>query len=248
MNIVAHHIRRLLNKYLLYGVRDHKDLLALQALAPLSSTYLPWSSAAMRPSGLVIVLNDIVVNRRSRIVECGSGISTFYIARLLKQRGGHLVSIEHDERWANTVAQALEAEGLSQHATVVFAPLAPTQHSWNGSSWYDESRLSSITDRFVSPSSRLPNQPAVLGDGKIDLLLVDGPPAYLRQSRYARYPAVPFFQSQLSSDYTVALDDIDRRGEQEIVERWERELGIRFDRRFVDGTIAVGHSRESFWV
>jgi predicted O-methyltransferase YrrM len=237
MNIAQHHIHRVLNKYLLDGMRDRKDMLALEALAPLSVTYLPWSQAAMRPSGLVAVLNDIVINGRSHIVECGSGISTFYIARLLKQRGGHIHTIEHDEAWAGLLVKALEVEGLSERATVVFAPLEEARHSFasrsgrNGSSWYAEDKLGCIRAK-----------------GKIDLLLVDGPPAYGKELRYARYPAVPFFKDYLADDYTVVLDDINRRGEQEIVERWERELGVKFDRRFIDGTIAVGRPRHSFSV
>jgi hypothetical protein len=49
-------------------VLEHRDQLAIQVLAPLSSRYLPWSSAAMRPSGVVAVLNEIVLNRRQRVV------------------------------------------------------------------------------------------------------------------------------------------------------------------------------------
>ncbi len=262
MNITQHHIHRVLNKYLLDGMRDRKDMLALEALAPLSFSYLPWSQAAMRPSGLVAVLNDIVINGRSHVVECGSGISTFYIARLLKQRGGHIHTIEHDEAWAGLLEKSLEAEGLSEHATVVFAPLAETRHSWNGSLWYDEDKLGCITANGGSPKSKVQGprskvqSPASdfgpstldLGQGKIDLLLVDGPPAYGKELRHARYPAVPFFKDHLAQDYTVVLDDINRLGEQEIVERWERELGIKFDRRFIDGTIAVGRPRRSFSV
>jgi hypothetical protein len=129
--------------------------------------------------------------------------------------------------------KALEKESLSEQATVVYAPLADTEYSWAGTKWYDEAKLECVTS----------------GDkGKIDLLLVDGPPAYGTELRYARYPAVPFFKPYLAQDYTVVLDDINRQGEQEIVERWENELGITFSRRFIDGTIAVGRPRQSFSV
>ena len=40
-------------------VSNQKDLLAANYLAPLSTSYLPWSRYAMRPSGLVQVLNEI---------------------------------------------------------------------------------------------------------------------------------------------------------------------------------------------
>ena len=63
----------------------------MQILAPLTTAYQPWSIFAIRPSGLVKVLNEIVINRRRCIVECGGGISTVYIAKLLQQQGqGHL--------------------------------------------------------------------------------------------------------------------------------------------------------------
>ena len=234
MNRALYQVHRILNRYLLDGVRDRKDAMALEVLAPLSLSYLPWSQAAMRPSGLVAVLNDIVINGRTHVVECGSGISTFYIARLLRERGeGHIHTIEHDESWAGLLVKALEKEGLSEQATVIYAPLADTEYSWGGARWYDEAKLECVTS----------------GDkGKIDLLLVDGPPAYGAELRYARYPAVPFFRKHFAEDYTVVLDDINRQGEQEIVERWERELGISFSRRFIDGTIAVGRPRASFSV
>ncbi len=231
MNILQHQVHRTLNRYLLDGMRDRKDMLAMEVLAPLSHGYLPWSQASMRPSGLVAVLNDIVINRRANIVECGSGISTFYIARLLKRRGGHIHTIEHDADWAELLRKSLEEEGLQDHTTVIFAPLAKSSHTWSGSLWYDEEKLASLK-----------------AGGNIDMLLVDGPPAYGKELRHSRYPALPYFKSALAADYTVVLDDINRRGEQEIVERWETELGIKFSRRFIDGTIAVGRPRQSFSV
>jgi hypothetical protein len=57
---------------------------------------------------------------------------------------------------------------------------------------------------------------------------------------------VPFFKDSLSPNYTIVLDDINRLGEQEIVERWEGELGIRFQSRFLDGTIALGRQKAAF--
>lgn len=229
MNIVRSYLGIILNRYLLKVYRDHKDLMAMQVLAPLAKTYLPWSRAAMRPSGIVAVLNEIVINRRAHIVECGGGISTFYIAQLLKERGGCLHTVEDDERWAETLERTLYAQGVSDQARVVYAPLAASPHSLEGNPWYDEEKLRAVTS-----------------GGNIDMLLIDGPTAFTRQTRYARYPAVPFFKDQLASDYTIILDDINRRGEQEIVEKWESLLGVKFERRFLDGSIAIGRAQDSF--
>ncbi|GLH98477.1 class I SAM-dependent methyltransferase [Phytohabitans aurantiacus] len=210
---------------------DRKDMLALLALAPLSPSYLPWSASAMRPSAIVALLNDIVVYRRRRVVELGGGISTFYIGRLLQQRGGHLWTVEHDADWAKLLCDELANEGLDAVVTVVVAVLAPIASEWPGEDavWYERDTITKAID----------GEP-------VDLLVVDGPPAYRPEWRHRRYPAVPFFAPMLADDYTVVLDDINRSGEEEILARWEGQLGITFERRLLDGTIGVGRSRKSF--
>ena len=55
----------------------------------------------------------------------------------------------------------------------------------------------------------------------VDLLLVDGPPQATGKS--ARYPAMPAFLPKLAAGAFVILDDIDRKVEQDIVERWKSE-------------------------
>jgi len=63
------------------------DMHAMQVLAPLlGGTYLPFSSASMRPAALAVVANDIVLHDRRRVLECGSGISTVVLGRLLAAR------------------------------------------------------------------------------------------------------------------------------------------------------------------
>lgn len=193
---------------------DH-DLHAWQVLRPLldAGPYLPWSSGAMRASGLVTLCNEIVFGRR-RMVELGAGASTLLFARVLRDYGGTLVAVEHDARWASWVTDRLAAEGLSEVASVVFAPLEETPHGWDGLPWYAASPLA-----------------AAVGEEPIDLLLVDGPPAHDRTRRHARYPALPALIDALADDAVVVLDDAIRDGEGDVVERWERETPFRFARR-----------------
>src|SRR5439155_17979392 len=99
-------------------------------------------------------------NRRSSIVECGSGVSTIYIGRLLREIGGRLRTVEHDESWAGWVRDQVKAEGLNEHVQLVVAPLEPSAQSWDGAVWYSVPRLE---EALVSDS--------------IDLLVVDGPHA-----------------------------------------------------------------------
>jgi predicted O-methyltransferase YrrM len=194
------------------------DLHAWHVLRPLldGRPYLPFSSGAMRASGLVHLCNHIVHRAPAQIVECGAGASTVLLARLLAQRGtGRLTALEHDAGWAATVADLLRREELAQHAEVVLAPLEPGPDGWYA----------------AEGVARLP--PA------IDLLIVDGPPADRPELAHARHAALPRLGARLSEDADVILDDISRAGEQEVLARWEAETRWRFERLDDEG-IAVG--------
>jgi len=192
----------------------------MQALTPLASRYLPWTHFALRPSGVVAVLNDIAVNRRQHVVECGGGVSTFFVGRLLRDREGHLFTVEEDEDWADLLRHELEKEQLTDRVTVIHAPIREVQLRTGTFPWYSDA----VVERLV-------------GRREIDLLVVDGPVA--EHEPHIRYPALPYFYESLHERATVIVDDIDRLGEQQIVKRWEDELGLSFERRFLNG-IAVG--------
>jgi predicted O-methyltransferase YrrM len=212
--------------------RASHDAVAMQVLAPLSSTYQPWSTSALRPSGLVKILNEIVVNRRSCIVECGGGISTVYIAKLLKEQGqGHLYTIEDNLGWIDLLKGILQKQGVSDYVTVIPAPLTDCEFSLENNLWYDLSKFRSI----VTPCT-------------IDLLIVDGPPAYDQPRRLARYPALPALQDHLAPNFTVILDDINRSGEAEILVKWAAEFGLTFEKYFHDGDIAIARTQGGYHV
>lgn len=158
----------------------------------------------MRAAGLVTVCNEVVIGNRTRIVECGSGVSTVVVTRLLRERGtGSIVALEHDDRWANLVDELLRRENLGSVAGVLHAPLA------GDPPWYSGPSLDS-----------LPNE--------IDLLVVDGPPADSPGEEHRRAPALGFFESRLAEGATVILDDLRRPGEREVIARWEAVTPWRF--------------------
>ena len=193
------------------------DADAWHILRPLldAGDYLPWNSGAMRPAGLVVVCNEIVYANRTAIVECGSGASTVLLARLLRERGaGSLVAVEHDERWAVRVRELLRAEGLDDFATVLHAPLTGEPP------WYDQRTLEHVPDA-------------------VDLLVVDGPPAYEPDDAHRRLPALAFFEPRLVPGATVILDDVDRPGERDVLSRWEATTPWRF-RTDTDTGVALG--------
>jgi predicted O-methyltransferase YrrM len=175
---------------------------ALPALASLPGAFLPWTSFSMRPSAILAIVSDIAINRRRSVVECGSGNSTVYAARVLAQHGvdGHVSSLDHDPRWAEQTARALERDGLERWATITYAPLVD--------GWYDRAWV-----------------PAVEA---IDLLVVDGPPAWTPGTERAREPALDVFGERLGPGATIILDDAWRPGERAVIGAWERRHGLTF--------------------
>jgi hypothetical protein len=194
-----------------------EDLHAWHVLRPLldAGGYLPWSTGSMRPAGLVVVCNAIVHGSRTRVVECGSGVSTVVLGRLLRERGdGSVTGVEHDGRWAALVRELLRREGLEQIARVVHAPLEGEPP------WYARGALGALPD-------------------EVDLLVVDGPPACAAGEGDRRAPALPFFAPRLVAGATVVLDDVHRPGEREVIGRWEARTPWRFDVDEAAG-VAVG--------
>ena len=216
---LGYHARKAFWSYARHGAQYRRDAMAMQALAPLASPYLPWTWFAMRPSAVVAILNDVAVNGRTRIVECGGGISTLYIGRLLRERGGHLHTVEQSAEWADSLRRQVEKEDLAELVSVIHAPIRDVRVGGTTHRWYSDSSVEHLT-----------------GSREIDLLIVDGPIA--EHQAQIRYPALPYFHASLQPGATVVVDDIDRRGEQQIVRRWEDELGLSFRRRFLNG-IAV---------
>jgi predicted O-methyltransferase YrrM len=207
--MLASGVKRLLGRHDVDLDQSALDAAALAALAPLDGPYLPWTDFALRPSALVVVLNDIAIRDCQRIVELGGGISSVYIGRLLRERdGGRLVTVEHDPSWTEVLHGLLAREGLDR-VEIVEAPLRD--------GWYDRVELEPL---LAEP---------------IDLLLVDGPPAHEHAIRTARRPAVPFFRRAFADDWLVVLDDATRPGEESILREWERMLGVRAQRREAAG-------------
>jgi hypothetical protein len=198
------------------------DAHALQTLSPLlTGPYLPFTSASMRPAALALVANDVVLHDRRIVLECGSGVSTIVLGRLLASRRGRVVTLEHDRGWARIVRRLVAEDGLEDTVAIVEAALAPVPVG--DLEWYD---LEVVT--------------RALSGLCCDLLLVDGPPAWREGQELARLPALPLLRQYCAASATIVLDDAGRQGEREIVRAWEREAGISFQVYPAQG-VAVAH-------
>jgi len=211
------------------SLKQQEDIYALQQLQPISSDYTIWSSSSIRPSAMVQILNEIIVNNRNKVIEFGCGITTIYIAKILKQYGGHLYSVEDNAEWIEIVRTMLKNNDLLDFVTFIYAPLSPSKYSLNNNDWYNEDTIKSFLENII-----------------IDMIIIDGPPAYLKEIELSRYPAIPFLFNQLSDDFCIILDDINRDGEKTILSLWEKELKLSFVKQYIKGGIAIARSKQGF--
>ena len=152
----------------------------------------------------ILTLIEVVERRRPRVVvELGSGTSSVWLGYVLQRLGsGKLISVDHEEKYAEATRALIEAHGLGDVVEVRLAPLADSDLPDHEAPWYDASVLDDTTG--------------------IDLLIVDGPPQ--KTGRLSRYPALPKLIGSLSPDAVVAVDDANRPDEKEMVELWRERF------------------------
>lgn len=151
---------------------------------------------------LLAVLEEM---RPRVILELGSGSSTVIVARALQTLGNppelH-VAIDHDVRYLRNTIQLARANGVEQFVRFEHCPLAPI--AGYALPWYS-------------------NVPETVGRAQIDLVIVDGPPAYERGKENSREPALSVLRPFLSKRAVVILDDANRQAEGRILDRWLQE-------------------------
>lgn len=134
------------------------------------------------------------------ILDVGSGASTAVLALYAARYGARVVSLEHDRKWHQQTGEVLRRMGLRDHVELVHAPLG----THDGSLWYD-ARLGPF-----------------LGDAKIDLVFVDGPPA----QEGSRGGAMKRIRRFLRPGTAVWLHDGKRPEERAVVEAWKKLVKV----------------------
>jgi predicted O-methyltransferase YrrM len=181
------------------------ELLEMESIVKLNAfgfDYIPWTGSAIKPSALVKILNDIAYHNRTAILELGSGISTYYLAKVMQQNNGILYTVDHENEWLDIVTTELEKYKLLDSVNVIHTELIENTLNEDTGPWYDVEKIKAEIDR------------------PIDLLVVDGPPAYMEGSSLSRYPALPLLNELMNDDCAIFLDDIHRKGEASILKKW----------------------------
>ena len=157
-----------------------------------------------------LVAQTIFDIRPALVVECGSGSSTVLTTSCLHAlgRGGHIVSLDHEDEYAQKTRRLLQSSfspSEREAAQVVHAPLKEYDMDGDTYRWYD------VPDDVFEAHS-------------IDLLVVDGPPEHLNAQ--ARFPAVPLLKPYLSDSCVILMDDGNRPDEKAIAQKWTDLLDV----------------------
>ncbi len=186
-----------------------RSFINLQSM--LNPAFLPHSYWAMEPTDLQNLLATIQYHQYRTVVECGAGMSTLLIGKLLKQLGGgHIYSLDEDENWFEVMRMAVAVNDLTDYVTIIHAPLVPNAES--GELWYAPEQAQQILGSVV----------------RIDVLVVDGPKSV---SALSRSPALPFFAGALDSNSLIVLDDSRRNNERAVIEHWRERFNIEIEQR-----------------
>jgi predicted O-methyltransferase YrrM len=180
--------------------RQLEVLQNLTAVLP-PNDVLPATRGWAASPDLLMVLVDLVVSERpSLVVECGSGASTLWLALAMRRFGvhGRIVALDHDPVFGAKTRDLLARHDVSDLAEVRDAPLESFTLDGETYSWYAR-----------------PSWEDLKG---IDLLFVDGPPATTGQQ--ARYPALPLLSGLLSPAATAVVDDLVVPDMQKVLQLW----------------------------
>jgi predicted O-methyltransferase YrrM len=180
--------------------RQLEALQNLNAVLPTSDVLPATRGWAASPDLLLALVDLVITERPSLIVECGSGASTLWLALALRRFGidGRIIALDHDPVFGRKTRDFLARHDVLDLAEVRDAPLESFSLDGQTYSWYARTAWEDLAG--------------------IDLLFVDGPPA--ATGPQARYPALPLLNKSLSPIATVVLDDLIVPDMREVLSRW----------------------------
>lgn len=161
----------------------------------LDSPQLRWESWAISKTVAVELFHRLHTTRPKRILECGSGISSVFLAQYAADHGALLTILEHERTYFEATRRLLDAFGLLKHADLRLTPLAE-QPGDGHRFWYADD----------------------LG-GAFDFILIDGPP-----EKVGRAGALFALQGHLAPGWEAWLHDGHRAHEQACVKLWQQHF------------------------
>lgn len=171
----------------------------LPTRAMLQSLSLGWDNSGYAAN--IDYLQEVAKNASTTagpILECGSGLTTLLLGMLAGRRGVVVRSLEHSAEWQKRISTVLTKNQIS-NVEVLSSPL----RDYGDFAWYDP------------PLPKLPDQ--------FRLVVCDGPPGMTKGGRYG---LLPVFGARLPEGTVIVLDDAERPGEVELIDRWKNESDL----------------------
>jgi predicted O-methyltransferase YrrM len=180
--------------------RQLEALLNLSAVLPANNVLPPTRGWAASPDLLMVLVDLVITERPSLVVECGSGASTLWLALAMRRFGidGRIIALDHDPIFGGKTRDFLARHDVGDLAEVRDAPLESFNLDGETYSWYARGAWEDLAG--------------------VDLLFVDGPPA--TTGHQARFPALPLLTGSLSPIVTVVLDDLVVPDMQKVLRLW----------------------------
>jgi len=139
--------------------RQLEALQNLSAMLPASDVLPATRGWAASPDLLVVLVDLVITERPSLVVECGSGASTLWLALAMRRFGidGRIIALDHDPVFGGRTRDLLARHDVRDLAEVRDAPLESFSLDGETYAWYARRAWEDLAG--------------------IDLLFVDGPPA-----------------------------------------------------------------------
>jgi predicted O-methyltransferase YrrM len=197
---IEREIKKEIKKEIKQTFRQLEAMQNLGAVLPANDVLPATRGWAASPDLLVVLVDLVKTGRPSLVVECGSGVSTLWLALAMRrfEIDGRIIALDHDPVFGGQTRDFLARHDLRDLAEVRDAPLESFSLEGETYSWYATGAWEDLTG--------------------IDLLFIDGPPA--TTGHQARYPALPLLSGSLSPAATVVLDDLVVPDMQKVLQRW----------------------------
>jgi predicted membrane-bound spermidine synthase len=193
-------------------------------LSQILPVYFPYSHYSIRYYDLETIVNQIFFSNSRNVLELGSGLSTLCLGLLGKKIPLKVHVLEHDRGWFELMQRLLEMNDINNVKMEYVSLIDFNQDGFSG--------------RFFNLAS--------VQLDSYDSIIVDGPPANNPKIIHSRYPAIHLIKNHLKPDGFFYLDDIDRKGEQEILRAWSKisPFRIAFRNKYGKGQVFMnGASR-----
>lgn len=171
----------------------------------------PLRGYAGSPDFLNIISHMIKAENPKSILEASCGASTIVISETLLKEGKEDIihfALEHDKKYLDECAKKVR----NTNSNILYAPLQDYTIENEQWKWYNVDGIANLKN--------------------VDLLVIDGPPSHLQAD--SRFPALPLLYDQLSDQCIIILDDFDRKQEQNIIARWQKNYAFTLDHLYTE--------------